>query len=77
MKIAESVKRAGLDFAKQEKVIKPCPKDGGVPMLFAGEGMCDYEIICYSCGFGVTRNSLKATIQRWIVATSRAKSEVK
>lgn len=56
-------------------VDKRCPKCGGPGHLFAGDGMYDFEIICRGCGFTVHRNSRKATIERWNVATARAKSE--
>ena len=72
--ITEETKRDGLKQAKPYN-LKPCPKDGGAAMLFAGEGMYDYEIICSTCGFKVHRNSLKAIINRWRVATDKAKSE--
>ena len=55
--------------------IKPCPKDGGKPVLWAGDKSYDWIIECSTCGFLVHRNSLKATINRWNVATDKARSE--
>ena len=69
------IELAGLSYAAEKGITKLCPKDGGTPMLFAGDGLHDYEIICNTCGFTVNRNSLKATIERWNVATEKAKSE--
>lgn len=70
----EGTKQVGRKFAESYS-LKPCPKDSGTPMMFAGNGSWDYYIICYTCGFQVHRNSKRSAINRWNVTTKKAQSE--